>query len=110
LVAGQCRRPSRFSLADAHAIRSKCPGQHLIESSLWLLLASLLHTLDIEPETDDDGKPVDIAPTYENPVFRTPGEFPVVLRARASSVSMLAANDDEDDDAVAPAPAPGVLA
>jgi cytochrome P450 len=33
----------------------KCPCQHIIESNLWLLLASLLHSFDILPGLDDEG-------------------------------------------------------
>jgi cytochrome P450 len=62
--------------------RRRCPGANLVESSLWLLLATLLHTFDVLPETDDEGQEVGRDVKYENPVFRTPSAFPVVLRPR----------------------------
>lgn len=73
--------------------RRRCPGAHLIEDSLWLLLAGLLHTFAIMPERDDEGGEVGREVAYENPVFRTPSAFPVVLRVRSGREALVAADE-----------------
>jgi cytochrome P450 len=70
--------------------RRRCPGASLVEDSLWLLLAALVHAFDVAPERDDEGGEVGRAVSYDNPVFRTPSDFPVVLRVRPGRDALLA--------------------
>ena len=35
-----------------------CPGRRFAEASLSIMIASVLHTLRIEPEVDRDGHPI----------------------------------------------------
>jgi hypothetical protein len=48
----------------------QCPGMHLVESSVWLLVASLLATLKISKAVDAHGNVVEPEVKYENPIFR----------------------------------------
>ncbi|KAG6836350.1 hypothetical protein H0H93_008906 [Arthromyces matolae] len=51
--------------------RRKCPGQNLVESSIWLLMASMIATLNISKPVDaKSGKPVEPKVEFENPIFR----------------------------------------
>jgi len=48
----------------------KCPGMNLVDSSVWLLIASLLATLDISKAVDEHGKIIEPVVQFENPIFR----------------------------------------
>lgn len=43
---------------------------HLVESSVWLLIASLLATFKISKAVDEHGNVVEPEVKYENPIFR----------------------------------------
>jgi len=47
----------------------KCPGVHLIQSSLWLVIARVVATLDIKANVVN-GVPVEVNPKEKNPFFR----------------------------------------
>lgn len=48
----------------------RCPGSHLIESSLWIVIASILATFDVKKAVDGKGKMVEPTIVFENAVFR----------------------------------------
>lgn len=48
----------------------RCPGMNLVDSSVWLLVASLLATIDISKAVDEHGKIVEPVVQFENPIFR----------------------------------------
>ncbi|KAF7973627.1 hypothetical protein HWV62_14814 [Athelia sp. TMB] len=52
--------------------RRRCPGAHLIESSTWLLMVSMLATLDMRKAVDASGNMIEPTVTFDNAVFRTP--------------------------------------
>ena len=54
--------------------RRRCPGAHLVESSVWLMLATMLAMLDIQKPRDKNGKEIDPDVKFENSVFRS-GSF-----------------------------------
>ena len=49
---------------------SRCPGAHLIESSTWLLMVSMLATLDMRKGVDASGNVIEPKVTFDNAVFR----------------------------------------
>jgi cytochrome P450 len=51
--------------------RRRCPGNHLVESSIWLMLVAILAMLDIEKPRDSDGKEIEPDVKFENSVFRS---------------------------------------
>ncbi|KAI9465858.1 cytochrome P450 [Lactarius psammicola] len=69
--------------------RRRCPGAHLVESSVWLMLATILATLDIEKPCDRDGKEIEPEVKFENSIFRTATRFAVVLRPRSDAALRL---------------------
>lgn len=50
--------------------RRRCPGQHLIEESFWIVIATMVATLDISKAVDADGKVIEPNVTFDNAVFR----------------------------------------
>jgi len=43
---------------------------HLVESSVWLLIASMVATLKISKAVDEHGNVVEPEVKFENPIFR----------------------------------------
>ncbi|GJE98219.1 cytochrome P450 [Phanerochaete sordida] len=72
--------------------RRRCPGLHLIEESLWIVMATMLHTTELSVEKDDSGKPVPPVVDYNNSVFRTPAVFKCDIRPRSAQVLQLVRN------------------
>ncbi|OJT06167.1 O-methylsterigmatocystin oxidoreductase [Trametes pubescens] len=52
--------------------RRKCPGSHLADASLWLVMACMLATLDFEKATDASGNIIEPQQEYNNATFRYP--------------------------------------
>jgi len=63
--------------------RRKCPGYNLVESSIWLLVASIIATLDISKAVDDKGNIVEPKVEFNNPIFRIPNPFDCTIRPRS---------------------------
>jgi hypothetical protein len=53
-----------------YSLTRQCPGKHLVDSSAWLLIVSMLVTLDISKAVDDLGNTVEPTVEYNNAVFR----------------------------------------
>ena len=77
-------RPDRFvnlseaqmSAVDPRSIvfgfgRRICPGEHMVDSSVWLLIACMIATLKIDKAKDAMGKPIEPVVEYPNSVFRS---------------------------------------
>jgi hypothetical protein len=47
-----------------------CPGRHLVHSSVWVLIASMMATLNISKAVDDHGNVIEPEVAFENAVFR----------------------------------------
>lgn len=69
--------------------RRRCPGVHLVEDSVWLMLATMLAMLDIEKPRDRDGKEIEPEVKFENSIFRTATHFAVILRPRSDAALRL---------------------
>jgi len=69
--------------------RRRCPGAYLVESSVWLMLATMLAMLDIEKPRDKNGRDMEPDVKFENSVFRTSTRFAVLLRPRSDAVLKL---------------------
>ncbi|KAG6860201.1 hypothetical protein C0995_014458 [Termitomyces sp. Mi166 len=63
--------------------RRQCPGQNLVESSIWLLMACMIATLDIAKAVDASGNPVEPKVDFDNPIFRIPNPFECAIRPRS---------------------------
>jgi len=69
--------------------RRNCPGKHLVDSSAWLLVVSMLATLDISKAVDDLGNTVEPTVNYDNAVFRLPSQFKCDIRPRSEKALSL---------------------
>ncbi|KAE9405109.1 cytochrome P450 [Gymnopus androsaceus JB14] len=77
--------------------RRQCPGQNLVESSVWLLMATLLSTVDVHRPCVE-GKVVREKIDFNNSVFRTPDLFGIDIKPRsqkALEAIMLAGEGDD---------------
>ncbi|KIJ64011.1 hypothetical protein HYDPIDRAFT_175746 [Hydnomerulius pinastri MD-312] len=63
--------------------RRRCPGANLVESSAWLLMVSMIATLDISKAIDEHGREIEPEIVFENAVFRTPNPFQCSIRPRS---------------------------
>lgn len=63
--------------------RRRCPGMHLIESSFWIVMASMIATMDISKAVDEQGDVVEPEIVFDNAVFRTPKPFKCDIRPRS---------------------------
>ncbi|KAF9479201.1 cytochrome P450 [Pholiota conissans] len=63
--------------------RRQCPGQNLVQSSVWLVMVSMLATLNISKAVDDQGNVVEPEIKFENPIFRVPNKFNCDMRPRS---------------------------
>lgn len=48
----------------------RCPGNDLVDASLWLLVSSMLATLNISKSVDDAGNVIEPEVVFDNPIFR----------------------------------------
>jgi len=63
--------------------RRRCPGVNLVESSVWILITTVLATLDISKVKDDFGNPIEPKIDFNNSVFRIPDKFQCDIRPRS---------------------------
>ncbi|KAI0635124.1 cytochrome P450 [Trametes polyzona] len=69
--------------------RRKCLGTHLVDTSLWLVIACMLATFDFEKATDENGNVIEPKVEYNDPAFRLPTPFPCVIRPRSEHAAQL---------------------
>ncbi|KAF9262341.1 cytochrome P450 [Marasmius fiardii PR-910] len=67
----------------------RCPGADLVEASVWLLLVSILATLDITKSVDEEGRLVEPVVVYSNSFFRVPDNFQFDMKPRSSKALAL---------------------
>lgn len=49
--------------------RRGCPGQYIIDASMWIMLASVMATFDLRKSVDDYGKVIEPVYEYNNSIF-----------------------------------------
>ncbi|KAF5309839.1 hypothetical protein D9619_010525 [Psilocybe cf. subviscida] len=52
-----------------------CPGENIVDSSIWVFIASMIATLDISKAVDDHGSVIEPKAGLGNPIFRIPDQF-----------------------------------
>jgi len=102
-------RPERFSPQDGGSAdlpdprsfifgfgRRVCPGRLMADDSLWLVMATVLVTLDIEKAQTPTGDEISPVPNYSSGFISQPLEFPYDIRARSKAsvdlVNQMSAN------------------
>ncbi|KAJ3507384.1 hypothetical protein NLJ89_g6331 [Agrocybe chaxingu] len=73
------RDPKRYVFGFG---RRQCPGMNLVDSSIWLVIACMLATLDVSKAVDERGNVLEPEVKFENPIFRVPSAFKCDIRPR----------------------------
>ncbi|KAJ2994252.1 hypothetical protein NUW54_g7584 [Trametes sanguinea] len=71
--------------------RRICPGRHFAEASLFLMIASILHTVTIEPALDEHGNPIQPEAKMTYGVISYPVPFPCTIKPRSPTAAALIA-------------------
>ncbi|KAL7284540.1 hypothetical protein ACG7TL_001832 [Trametes sanguinea] len=71
--------------------RRICPGRHFAEASLFLMIASILHTVTIEPALDEHGNPIQPEAKMTYGVISYPVPFPCTIKPRSPTAASLIA-------------------
>ncbi|RPD61609.1 cytochrome P450 [Lentinus tigrinus ALCF2SS1-6] len=60
-----------------------CPGRYIAEASLFINVASVLHTFDIAPPLDEHGRPVKIVPGMTDGLLSYPQDVRCTIKPRS---------------------------
>ncbi|KAH9937818.1 cytochrome P450 [Epithele typhae] len=71
------------TIAFGHG-RRICPGKHFAEASLFIAIASVLHSLDISPVTGPDGKPIMPSGEMTHGLLSYPEPFQCEIKSRSA--------------------------
>ncbi|KAH7906297.1 cytochrome P450 [Hygrophoropsis aurantiaca] len=74
--------------------RRRCPGGNLVESSAWLLMVSMIATLDIGKAVDEKGREIEPEVVFDNAVFRNPNHFKCSVRPRSEQALKVVMQED----------------
>lgn len=90
------RDPENFVFGFGRRI---CPGRYLVHSSVWVLIASMIATLNISKAVDDRGNVIEPEVAFKNAVFRTPNPFKLDIKPRSEKTLqiIMQATDDGSD-------------
>ncbi|KAI0833218.1 CyP450 monooxygenase [Trametes gibbosa] len=72
--------PSQFVFGYGRRI---CPGRHFAESSLFLVVSSVLHVFDVSAPLDENGVPVKLEGKVTGGLISYPEPFECVIKPRA---------------------------
>jgi hypothetical protein len=48
----------------------RCPGADLVDSTIWILMATMIATIDVSMPKDQNGDFIEPQPVYDNQFFR----------------------------------------
>ncbi|KAI0346960.1 CyP450 monooxygenase [Trametopsis cervina] len=80
------RNPTTIAFGFGRRI---CPGRHFAQDHVFLMIASILHTFDIEPAVDEYGNQINPNPQATKGITAQPEKLPCVLRARSAAAESL---------------------
>jgi len=63
--------------------RRRCPGSDLVDCTIWLLLATMIATIDISMPLDKNGSAIEPQVDFDNLFFRTPNPFKFSVNLRS---------------------------
>jgi len=69
--------------------RRICPGRHFSDTSLYLLVSSLLAVYDIKPPIDDQGTTIKLKPEFTGGLTSFPVPFRCVIKPRTPAAEAL---------------------
>lgn len=64
-------------------------GRHLAQASVWIMVATMVATMDIEKPVDPDGKPIDQEIRFSTGLSSHPGKFGILFKARSEQAMRL---------------------
>ncbi|KAJ8690632.1 hypothetical protein PTI98_012043 [Pleurotus ostreatus] len=96
-MAKNCQSPDTFyperyledpELPDPHSFvfgfgRRICPGRHFAHSSVWLVAANIIATMELSPAVDSDGNPTPVLPEFSSGFVRHPKPFSCSIKPRS---------------------------
>ncbi|KAI0697650.1 cytochrome P450 [Cerioporus squamosus] len=90
------RDPVRFVFGFGRRI---CPGRHFAQASLFINVASVLHTFDITPPLDKDGRPIHVVPAMTDGLLSYPEDVRCTIKPRSPQAASLIMASGRDADA-----------
>nr|BED43030.1 cytochrome P450 monooxygenase [Trametes versicolor] len=69
--------------------RRICPGRHFAEASLFIMIASVLHTLAIDQAVDEHGNTIQPVAKMTYGVIQYPAPFPCTIKPRSAAAASL---------------------
>jgi len=69
--------------------RRVCPGQYLAVASVWIVITTILATIEISKEEDEDGNEITPVGKMSTGLTSHPAPFPCVLKPRSDKVIAL---------------------
>ncbi|KAI0774724.1 CyP450 monooxygenase [Trametes elegans] len=81
------RDPMAYAFGNGRRI---CPGRYFADSSLFILISSILHTMTIAPPLDESGRPVPVEPKVStNMLVSYPERFDCCILPRSEQAAGL---------------------
>ncbi|KAF9458164.1 cytochrome P450 [Collybia nuda] len=77
--------------------RRICPGIHLGDNSLWIVMASVLATMNIFKAVDDNGKEITPEVSFTSGITSHPRPYRCLVRPRNETARVLVAQSDTSD-------------
>jgi hypothetical protein len=78
--------------------RRICPGAHIANSLLWIIVASVLSTFNISKPIDENGVVIEPSVEYHSGIAFQPLPFKCAIKARHAGVESLIRKDVADFD------------
>ncbi|RPD61603.1 cytochrome P450 [Lentinus tigrinus ALCF2SS1-7] len=69
--------------------RRICPGRHFAEDSLFINVASVLHTFDITPPLDEHEQPIKVVPDMTDGLLSYPENVQCIIKPRSPEAASL---------------------
>ncbi|EMD33662.1 hypothetical protein CERSUDRAFT_87014 [Gelatoporia subvermispora B] len=63
--------------------RRTCPGRHFSDLTLFMNIACILHTFNVTPALDAEGKPMKVEPRMQTAILSHPYPFECIIRPRS---------------------------
>ncbi|KAM5539726.1 hypothetical protein V8D89_006539, partial [Ganoderma adspersum] len=82
----EVRDPRTFTFGYGRRI---CPGRHFGDASVWIAVASVLHTFNISPPLDDKGETSVLIPKFTDGLLSAPEPFQCRITPRSSTAEAL---------------------
>jgi len=77
--------------------RRICPGRHLSDNSLYLIVSCLLAVYDIEPPVDNQNAVIQLKPEFTNGILSQPVPFKCIIKPRTPTAEALIRDSVNED-------------